>query len=489
MMPAPEPPAEHHPAAKSWLELAGPILALVVAAIDFAKELRNPSPLPPGPVLGLLPLLAVVAWLSWRIATGRRPFRRDRRSLLFLACYVAVFTVAAGSRLLDRRPELIGYEDALPANWLGLNRLGDWHYGLAPRSHPPLRVMVVIVPPTSHLNADRLELARLIALARDAGAIGLAFDFFFEAQSDPDLDAFLCEQVDQAWARKPPMPIFAGYRHEVFHGWPFPVPLAATLQPCFTDDRLGHLAVYLEPDDRVRMVPLALGGDPTRPSLDYRIAKAICPADLRLAANRPLQFVEPQGLQGSAVAGADLWRHPTLARGRFLLIGQDSLRDRFDTPFGRRFGVVLHANAVQALCDDQAIQHLDWWWTLPIIVISCSVAAALSVAGASVKTQLLAAGGATLAILALACVAMRWLVWVDVSYPFAALWVLIAILLAAHLRTPPGGARISRLTGWIRAGFTRLFALAPLRPTPSTRKDTLRGEMTSPAEEITAPER
>ncbi len=432
MIEEPKGPNIDRPSPKAWLEVAGPALAILVSAIEFVKLFDRPTPLEPWRVvLVLLPLLGVSAWLVVLIVIGRKPIAFNCSTLLFVLCYVVLFALAASSRLLDWRGSLIGYEDVVPVNWLALNRIGDWHYWFARHVHPPPQVMVVTIPQRTNktLEEARLELASLIALARRAGASGIAFDFFLGNVSSAALDALLCEQIDQAWAQQPRMPVFVGYRHRVANGRAVPVLPAASLKACLSDERLGHLAVYIEWDGRVRMVPLDLGGNRRLPSLDLRIGEQICPDESRRAENRLLQFVEPEGLQSSIVPVAELFRDPSQAKSQFLLIGRESSLDRFDTPFGQRLGVVLHGNVVQALCNGQSIRHLEWWWELPLIGLSCFCVAIFAVRGASVNRLIVVTTSFTLVIVSIACVAMRWLIWIDSSYPVIALWLLLILLL------------------------------------------------------------
>ena len=103
-------------------------------------------------LIALVALLPVAAVL---VALGL-PLVRQRRLVLgggflwFFVVYCVFFSLAAGARVLEgKRTVVLGFTDETPSNVLGLNRLGDWHYAVAPRAPE--------APPESRRGPRRLR--------------------------------------------------------------------------------------------------------------------------------------------------------------------------------------------------------------------------------------------------------------------------------------------------------------------------------------------
>ena len=130
-------------------------------------------------LVALLPLAAVL------IALGL-PLVRERRLVLgggflwFFVVYCVFFSLAASARVLEgKRTVVTGFAGDTPSNVLGLNRLGDWHYAVAPTPPHPNDLLVIMLP---SFAGQPVEVARqaeigLIRMAIAQHARGIAFDY------------------------------------------------------------------------------------------------------------------------------------------------------------------------------------------------------------------------------------------------------------------------------------------------------------------------
>ncbi|HEX9654059.1 MAG TPA: CHASE2 domain-containing protein, partial [bacterium] len=295
----------------------------------------------------LLPLSLFVGVIWARIKKGGSLlFSKPFRWLLF--GYVTIFSVAASSRFLDFQIRPVGYNHAVPRNWLSLNWAGDWRYWIARRKSvdPKLLVVTMARPEGRTLEDIRLDCIRLLKLATLQEAKGFAMDFYFDKGSQ--LDSLFCLTVAQARARK--IEISLGYNIVAIENDFQRTFIAASLQNCFPLEAQGHLIGLAERDGKVRVMPLFFKGDRTLPSLSYKFASSIlAKAGQTLLPPRSglVQFVAPQEeiarvSYEKLIDDRERW---PLLRDRFVLVGELSERDAFSTAFGKLPGVVIHAYA------------------------------------------------------------------------------------------------------------------------------------------------
>ncbi len=392
----------------------------------------------PWHILWFIAPLAVTAWIAWQRVMNRRVLRVRGAMLVFLICYLSVFTLAAASDLLVwKRLTVIDHQEA-PRHWLLPAGWGDWRYGFAARDAPEARLVVMTMKPPEEgatRSAVRFELARLIKLAASKHAIGIAFDLYFGTEPS-EVDAFLCGIVNGA-----NIPVIAGERvvkGEI--GLLRVESYAKSIEPCFPEEHRGHLLAYRDADGVVRNVGLRIqdGWD----SLSLRVADQLSrdrPQDKATKpATRMMQFLFPQ-------PGFTLLDYERLAslrpeeldalKGRFLLVGERSQAEIFHTPFGDRLGVEVHAAAIASLLAGHWIMRPPWWSGFLIIVVACYVIAALAADGASRGKLLAVALGISAFLVAAAALAMRlWYVWLDVVYPLVAVWLLLGLLVLLKRR-------------------------------------------------------
>ena len=398
-------------------------------------------------VVILLPLLAVL------IALGQ-PLVRDRRLVLgggflwFFVVYCLFFSIAAGTRVLEgKRTVVAGFEDDTPSNLLGLNRLGDWHYAVAPKAPAANDLLVITLPSFGGRPVDDARQAEigLVANAVSQRAKGIAFDFDMSTASR--LDRALCFWIQRAESLG--VAVVVGYvldrtNESLVRRMPSP-----TLTGCVREERLGTLAGVKESDGRVRMVPTSHLGDERLRSLSYSIARI-------LAGSKPLPNVGLTQFVAPTVPIATLTGIPNdttlrLMRDRFVIVGSERLGDVHPTPYGPLPGVMIHALAANALRTDHVIRRLPVQWMLPGILIMCYVLILLQSHG-GLRPLLVGAGLMAIAIVLSAVFAMRTrLLWIDVSYPLLAVGVLTAVL--------AGGARLS----WARVRRPRVV-MPPAEP-------------------------
>ncbi|GAO03558.1 CHASE2 domain-containing protein [Anaeromyxobacter sp. PSR-1] len=410
-----------------WRErlLEAALIGVPLAVIQWAVgRLSARVTSQPWHVLWFVAPLAVAAWLAWQAVVRRRTFRPRGPMRAFLVCYLAVFAVAGAADLLVLTRTTVVYEHEpprhrlLPAGW------GDWRYRVARRYSADQVPLVVVVEPapgsTTSRSAARFELARLVALAERAGAAGVALDFYFGEEPSP-ADALLCATVQRA--RKP---VIAGERTVKLphiHAEAY----APTLEPCFPPERRGHLLAYRDADALVRTVGLrTLRGTP---SLSLQVATQLAGGPVA-PEGELMQVVFPRD-EFLVVAAEELARLDLGdLKDRFLLVGERSDAETFQTPFGPRLGVELHAAAVGTLLTGTWIRRPPAWCGALLLLVACYLLAALAAAGASTGKLFATAAAVTAFVVGGAAISMRlWNVWLDVVYPVAAVWPL-AVLLA-----------------------------------------------------------
>jgi hypothetical protein len=386
-------------------------------------------------VVALLPLAAVLGALGL-------PLVRERRLVLgggflwFFVVYCVFFSLAAGSRVLEgKRTVVLGFTGDTPSNVLGLNRLGDWHYAVAPRAPYKHDLLVITLPSFEGLPVDSARRAEIgiIRMAIDHGAKGIAFDY--DMSDTSSLDRAVCFWIQKAESDS--VPVVLGYVLELVNGSPTMKPPAPPIAGC-KGVRLGTLGGVRESDGFVRMVPTSDQGHEAQRSFSYRIAQLLAPGkllpDVGLA-----QFVGPEdsipvlvGMPNEATA--------RLMRGQFVIVGSDRPDDVHLTPYGKLPGVLIHAYAANALRTGSVIRRLDVRWVLPVILVLCYLLVLLQSYG-GLRPLLIGATLIALAVVLSAAFAMKLrLVWVDVSYPLLAIAGLTAVL--------AGGARLKWERVW-----------------------------------------
>ena len=379
----------------------------------------------------LLPLIVVV------IALGL-PLAREGRVALgggflwFFVAYCLLFSIAAGTRVLEGKRTIVqGFESESPSNVLGLRRLGDWHYRVAPNAPPTNDLLVIELPSFQGASVDdaRLTEMGLIALATDQKAKGIAFDLDLDGTSP--VDRVLCFRVQAAESVS--VPVVFGYLVDAQSGVVVRRHLPPDIAACVPESRQGTLVGVKEFDGLVRMVPTSNVGDTTRRSFSYRIARLLTSA--RLPDESFAQFVVPAS-PVTTIRGLPTESNVALLRDRFVLVGSDRQEDVHQTPFGSMSGVMIHALAAHSLRSDHVIRRLDVRWVMPAVFAMCYVLILLQAQG-GLRPLLTGAGLIATAIIVSAVVAMRvQLLWIDVSYPLLAVGTLTVLL--------AGGARLQR---------------------------------------------
>ncbi len=379
----------------------------------------------------LLPLFVVV------IALGL-PLAREGRVALgggflwFFVAYCLLFSIAAGTRVLEGKRTLVqGFESESPSNVLGLRGLGDWHYRVAPSAPPTNDLLVIELPSFQGASVDdaRLTEMRLIALATDQKAKGIAFDLDLDGTSA--VDRVLCFRAQAAEGVS--VPVVFGYLVDAQSGAVVRRHLPPDIAACVPEARQGTLVGVKESDGLVRMVPTSHVGDTTRRSFSYRIARLLTPS--RLSDVSFAQFVAPAS-PVPTIRGFPTESNAALLRDRFVIVGSDRKDDVHQTPFGLLSGVMIHALAAHSLRTNHLIRRLDVRWVMPAVFAMCYVLILLQAQG-GLKPLLTGATLMAMAIVISAVVAMRvQLLWIDVSYPLLAVGALTVTLAA--------GARLQR---------------------------------------------
>jgi len=381
--------------------------------------------------------LAVLAWISWQIIKGRREFRLHGAFLTFFVCYVLVFDIAASSDFLSWKRVPAGYDpQTVPSHFLLPVPLGDWRYRFLQNSPADQHVSIVLMPERS-LAGRRTDLATMIRLALNNHARGIALDMLFPDDL-PETMGFIndlfCDSVSAA--EKQVTPILFGYSFDVVANGEIRRQPSTTQLPCITPPNSGHLVVLEDTDSSVRSLPLYFRGDRELPALSLRIAAALLQkktADISVPDNGLLQFVAPSKPAGT-IQFEDLKRDTDAGkflRDQWVLVGEDSHKDSFMTPFNKIPGVMIHAFAAESLIHDRYIRRLPAWQTFLLIFGVCYILTALAAHGVRAMPLIQIVAIATVAIFALAAASVwMWRGWVDTIYFVTSIWLLLPLLLA-----------------------------------------------------------
>ncbi|UCG58129.1 MAG: CHASE2 domain-containing protein [Phycisphaerales bacterium] len=386
----------------------------------------------PWHVLCFLCPLLVAALVAWKAMRGRQELVLRGRFLIFFVAYILVFSIASSSDLLVWNRNVTVFEHELSRNWLAPGFLGDWRYWIVPKKPLDTRDVVVVTMKEADrrgLNELRMELAKLIQVAADNRALGIAFDFYFA--QDSDVDQLIGDVIKQS-----EIDVIIGFTLQKVNGEIRPLPTAPRIEAILPADRQGHLVGLVEPDHMVRLIPLYFRWQKNRPSLSLRVAQRLAEidgAELTVPPSGLLRFIKPRGTIPQ-VSYAELAEDPNkcaLMRDSWVLVGGRTSSDTFLTPFGKVPGVLVHAYAIHSLRHGHFLTRPPWWSGLFIILVSCYIISTLAAQRASrgriIRTALLLSA---LVIAASIFALVFWLIWLDVIYALVAIWLLVPLLIA-----------------------------------------------------------
>ncbi len=425
------------PRLKGWLHLDLVrllVLALPVVTAHTIVVTRVPVAARPAWMLVLALTLAGACLLLLRYLIRGGPRTLGSAYLAFVLAFVSFLALAAHMDLVaGPRRSLAGFQQ-LPPNVFGLGWLEDWHYCVAPEAPPAGDLLIVSFPSFQGLKRAevRQRIAFLIRQARLNDALGVALDIYFEHPSP--YDTLLRAEVEAA--AQEGMPVVFGYRQLEVDGQLVRGVLPPELAPAAR--YLGHLQGYREADGQVRLIPVVLPKVGQYPALSVTVAGLLPRASelIDLAPmNRLLRFVKPGGELANPSGGVDVqpfarnldW---SILRDRFVLAGSGSPDDRVATPFGELQGVEVHSWSAHALATGSALTDVDPRYTPFMILVLCYVLTVLHARDASQRQMIVAALTLSAVIMAAAAVAARLRMWLEVSYPLLAVWLLTALLLA-----------------------------------------------------------
>lgn len=380
------------------------------------------------PGIVVLTLLFVGSAIRQRLKLGW-PF------LVFLPVYILIFYLAAQSRLLDWKSTLVGYNDVVPRNFLALNRYGDWHYRVASEEPPLQNLAIVLMKPPETYEQGRLEIADLLAIAQNSGAKGVALDAYFvkyKADKGPvekGIDEYLCWKINGA--RSTGMKVFVAYTFKSTSGRMDKLPMDPDLEKCLPPSDQGHLMGYAEWDGVVRSIPLYFWNEPQAEAFSLKIARSFN-ASVKAPNNGLLQFIKPsEDFPTIPFTTLDQSEdEQAILNGRFVLAGEDSPQDSFQTPYGSKPGVVIHAYAVQALMHNHFIERPPWWISLIMISVWSYLMMVLMARGLGNLKLILINVAASVLMVGIAILAMYlWRTWIDLVYPLLATWLFLLLLI------------------------------------------------------------
>jgi CHASE2 domain-containing protein len=443
--PPPEPPTISRTTAREtadwWKEvLKGLVIGPVVILIDaLYHAFIDRTMAQPYEILWIVLPLIFVAILTWKIARRTALHKVHWAWPAFFATYCIIFTLLAASDVLVWKRTPFPQPEA-GRGWLLPVWLGDWRYKVVPREAASKDVIVVLLdePRDRNLNLLRESKREMLELAKSAGRVqGLAFDFYFEGNSD--LDDLFCENIRAAG-----FPVFSGYT-TVSNTDLSIRPHVDALSKCMPlETQLGYLAGWADVDSTVRTIPLYYRDQRNRPTLSVRIAERMAPVwneKIEIPDAQLLRFVEPD--EPIPVYGyAEVEANPALLSDTFILVGEKGSADSFRTPFGPTQGSLIHAMALHSLRTHSYITRAPDGMSGLVIFVACYTLVLLAAIGASTERLVITAiviSGAVF-LLSLAAI-MLWRVWIEIIYAWVACWLLLPMILALRKTVPALSAR------------------------------------------------
>lgn len=381
----------------------------------------------PWQAIWLLVPIAVSVYLLRRRVVRCDTLYFDRRVLAFLGAYILLFTVASQTSFLDLSRELTAFDTPVSRRRITPVSWGDWRYRLVPRKPVAQDELIVVLlrPGAGRPLVDaRKELVDLIAVATKYGARGVALDVYFTEPSA--IDPLLCHSITSA-----PIPVFVGFGFERRQGRIAETGFPDSLEPCLTEERLAHLAGFLDFDLVSRATPMFFRNDPRRPALGLAVARALAgDAPVDVPPDGVLRFIppakDPLTLRFDELQAGVADRN--FLRNRFVMAGEGE-QDSFDTAFGRQPGVMIHAYVAHSLRQAHDIRRHSWWFGFAITLVFCYWMTVWCASGAHVRTLVALCIAATIVIVTVAVVSiLAGPYWFDVVYPLTAVWLLLPIL-------------------------------------------------------------
>ena len=361
--------------------------------------------------------------------------------LIFLPVYILVFYLAADSRVLDWKRIIVGSDGVAPRNSLALNGYGDWHYRVASEEPPLPNLAIVLMKPPETYEQGRLQIADLLAIAQSSGAKGVALDSYFmkyKADKGPvekGIDELLCARINDA--RSTGMKIFVAYTFMSTSGRVVKSPMDPDLEKCLPRSDQGHLMGFADWDGIVRSIPLYFRNDPAHEAFSLKIARSFN-ASLKVPSNGSLHFIKPSEdfpiipftKLDESEDDPSILNERSILHEQFVLAGEDSPQDSFQTPYGRKSGVLIHAYAVQALLRSRFIERPPWWISLILVSVWCYLLMVLIASNVGNLKLILINVAVSIFIIGISALAMRmWLTWIDLIYPLLAAWLFLLLLI------------------------------------------------------------
>lgn len=421
-----------------WIKL--PLIILLGVVTDGYKNLFTH----PGHAAWVIIPLAVLSVLVLNPRTMDY-FRLPWLRIGILSTYVLVFFLIVQAGFLDWKQPLVGYED-LPRNFLNLDRYGDWLYRFAPKARNS-DFTVVLKKHPQDIEERRLQIADLIELAAESDAKGLALDFYFGDEAK-GIDQYLCDTINEAKTdgETKQMPVFIGYDFEVTANAIKRLPGSPTLDKCLHESSRGHALGYEERDGVIRSIPLYREDNPRYPALSVKAATEIAGDKVAKVEKGLLQFVRPKNdfeelefdkLWNDYKADPKQWEEDQKSlRDRLVFVGEES--DRFETPYGNKYGAVIHAYAAHSLTQNYFIKRYRWWTSLPIIFVVGYLLMSVELHNRGKVKRLLGLNIAfSFTILLFSILSMLFsLNWIEITHSLLAIWLfLIPLAVVTKIRS------------------------------------------------------
>ena len=390
----------------------------------------------------LVPSLFITGYLALPL------FRKNRIALgggniSFFIAFCISFTLLTNLAFISGSREPITSTDTKPPPSLfGLDLIEDWHFKLAPESKLDNDILVVGLPSFEGMlpMISRGIFLRLMEKANRENAKALVFDYTL-ANEESGQEQNMLRQLMQAGRQGIPMCFCQDVQRDTveenkLHLVPMPEVLREELHP----QGLGHCMLFWQADGKIRMAPRFLNpeeSDAPLPSLAEQVARGIDPG-VRVSGSQDFLFLKEIGSTVEIIEYDPSAELPSFA-DKIVFVGSTREGDLKSTPFDDEpmWGVTVQAMLTASLLADNTITYLNRNLIFLLIFVVCFLLVLLQSSTRIKSASTLLAGAAILSVgvILLAVLGIMFSnVWINVSYPMVAIWLLTGFLW--------GGARV-----------------------------------------------
>ncbi len=401
-------------------------------------------------LLVLVPVLAIVAILGMPLYRNKRIGLGGGWIYLFII-YCIFFALLSNTSFLSGSRIPVTATDATPPPKLfGLDIVEDWHFQLAPKTIYTDSILIIGMESVETISrrSDDVRLSPLDSLRAlnkiRRGFLGIlnqailekakavVFDYVMDDSSD--FDTVLSRAIISAEKAKIPVCICQGLEPSKDNPDSLLlIPITPIIRKSLKDSRLGHCLMYLQSDTIMRLAPTQIkfgDDDETIVSLSQAVAGSLGNnEDTRI--NSDFLFINniKSGFDTISFRGS-VSKLPSF-RNKIIFVGSHRVKDISKTPYGKRWGVEIHALLSSAMLANNTITYANRFVGFLIIFLSCFCLLLIQGSSKLKDPKMLLYGAVVLSIgIILLCIlAIRFTnIWIDMAFPLLALWLFTLLL-------------------------------------------------------------